>query len=267
MLHEFFTDRRAALAGVRTGAVPAAPEDSTDSEADDQPETQPAVETTETLNQRLGILAHELRDLIHTTTLAVTALKAADIGFAGATGAVLDRSLVGLRTLADRSLASVRASAGLPVTLQRIGIAGFIAEVRASADLEAQSQGCRFIVAGIDPALEVDGDRDMLLLAAGNLLRNAFKFTHSGSEVTLNVYATSDRVLIDIKDHCGGLPPGAVETLFQPYRHNGVDPPGPGLGLFIARRCIEANHGILRMRDVPGSGCGVTMDLPRRLHP
>ncbi|MEA3193443.1 MAG: hypothetical protein QOD26_1776, partial [Betaproteobacteria bacterium] len=46
------------------------------------------------LNERLGFLAHELRNLIHTATLAVTAIKSGNVGLAGATGAVLDRSLI-----------------------------------------------------------------------------------------------------------------------------------------------------------------------------
>src|SRR4249920_3552654 len=66
------------------------------------------------LNERLGFLAHELRNHIHTATLAVTAIKAGNVGLGGATGAILDRSLIGLRNLIDRSLAEVRVSAGMP---------------------------------------------------------------------------------------------------------------------------------------------------------
>jgi hypothetical protein len=43
------------------------------------------------LNKRLGSLAHELRNLIHTASLALTAIKAHQVGLSGATGAVLDR--------------------------------------------------------------------------------------------------------------------------------------------------------------------------------
>src|SRR5579864_4777770 len=49
------------------------------------------------LNERLGFLAHELRNLLHTATLAVTAIKAGNVGMTGATGAVLDNSLIGMR--------------------------------------------------------------------------------------------------------------------------------------------------------------------------
>ena len=38
---------------------------------------------------------------------------------------------------------------------------------------------------------------------------------------------------------------------------------GVGLGLAICQRSVEANNGELRVRDLPGSGCIFTIDLPR----
>lgn len=70
---------------------------------------------TDSWNERLGYFAHELRNLIHTATLSLTAIKAGNVGVSGATSGVLERSLVGLRNLVDRSLTEVRISAGLPL--------------------------------------------------------------------------------------------------------------------------------------------------------
>ena len=109
----------------------------------------------------------------------------------------------------------------------------------------------------------MDADRDLLLSATGNLLQNAFKFSHVHGEVTLNAYSVADRILIDVEDHCGGLPPGAAERMFHPFTQMGADTSGLGLGLSISRRSVEANHGVLSVRDVPGTGCVFTIDLPR----
>jgi signal transduction histidine kinase len=215
------------------------------------------------LNERLGFLAHELRNLINTATLAVTAIKTGNVGLAGATGAVLDRSLVGLRNLIDRSLADVRVTAGMPPRHQFLSVAGFIAEMKISAALEAETRGCNFLVSTVDPALAVDADRDMLFSALGNLLQNAFKFTEHDTEVSLNAYASADRILIDVKDNCGGLPPGDAEKMFVAFSQAGTDRSGLGLGLTICRRSVEANNGILSVRDIPGTGCVFTIDLPR----
>jgi signal transduction histidine kinase len=217
----------------------------------------------QTFNERLGSLAHELRNLIHTATLVFTAIKAGNVGVAGATGAVLDRSLVAMRNLVDRSLADVRVTAGLPARHELLSVADLIAELRSAGSLEARDRGCELVVSFVDPDLAVDADRGMLLSAVGNLLQNAFKFTAKRTDVSLNAYGAADRVRIDVEDHCGGLPTGGAESMFLPFTQCGADRSGLGLGLAICRRSVEANHGVLSVRDRPGSGCVFTIDLPR----
>ncbi|MES1263802.1 MAG: HAMP domain-containing sensor histidine kinase, partial [Peristeroidobacter soli] len=167
--------------------------------------------------------------------------------------------------LIDRSLAGVRLTAGMPSRAQLISLADFIADVKISASLEAQTLGCKLIVGDVSRELALDVDREILLSAVGNLLQNAFKFTHRNSEVMLNAYATADRIRIDVEDHCGGLRPGVAEEMFLPFKQSGEDRSGLGLGLAICRRSVEANNGVLQVRDVPGSGCVFTIDLPRHL--
>ena len=122
-------------------------------------------------------------------------------------------------------------------------------------------------VSVVDPQLAIEADRDMLLSAVGNLLQNAFKFTGHQTDVSLNAYATADRIRIDVEDHCGGLPPGDAEDMFLPFMQRGTDKSGLGLGLSICRVSVEANNGNLSVRDVPGSGCVFTIDLPRHSLP
>jgi len=217
------------------------------------------------LNEQLGFLAHELRNMLHTATLATMAIKAGNVGTTGATGALLDRSLIGMRTLIDRSLAGVRLTAGMPSRAQLISLADFIADVRVSASLEAQTRGCQFSVGEVDRELALDVDREIMLSCVGNLLQNAFKFTHRHTEVRLSAYAAADRIRIDVEDHCGGLPPGAAEEMFLPFKQSGADRSGLGLGLAICQRGVEANGGVVRVRDIANSGCVFTIDLPRHL--
>jgi signal transduction histidine kinase len=219
------------------------------------------------LNERLGSLAHELRNHLHSATLAVIAIKAGKVGLTGATGAVLDRSLIGMRSLIDRSLAEVRVAAGMSPRRQLVSLADFVADVKISASLEAQSRRCIFTVGDVDPELALDVDLEMLFSAVGNLLQNGFKFSRPNTEVSLSAYAAADRIRIDIEDHCGGLPPGAADAAFLPFKQSGEDRSGLGLGLAICRRSVEANNGVLRVHDVPGSGCVFTIDLPRHTLP
>ncbi len=215
------------------------------------------------LNERLGIFAHELRNLLNVATLALNAVKAGNLGINGATGAVLDRALVGMANLINRSLNEVRMAAGLPVHRQRFSLAGFIGEVKLSASLAAAERSCKFQVTSIiDPALVVEADRDLLLSAVGNLLQNAFKFTRVESCVTLTAHVREDRILLDIEDQGEGLPPGREETIFEPFAQGGEDRSGLGLGLSIAKQSIETNDGFLSVRSQPGVGCVFTISLP-----
>ncbi|GEP45827.1 sensor histidine kinase [Brevifollis gellanilyticus] len=215
------------------------------------------------LNVQIGFFAHELRNFLNTATLALFAMKDGNLGLTGATGSVLDRSLVCMRTLIDRSLTDVRMTAGMPLRHELFSLADFIGELKLSATLEARVRECALVVSEVDGRLAIDGDRDLLLSAVGNLLQNAFKFTHHGTKVFLNAYAQGDRILIDVEDHGDGLPPGDVEKMFQPFTQCGDDKSGLGLGLSISRRSVEANDGILRVRNKMPSGCIFTIDLPR----
>ncbi|MEO8161108.1 MAG: HAMP domain-containing sensor histidine kinase [Arenimonas sp.] len=213
-------------------------------------------------NQRLGILAHEMRNLVTTATLAVHIIKSGNVGLTGATGQILDRSLLGLVNLIDRSLSEVRVSAGHALIEQSFSLSGMVAELKITAGLAAKDKGCLLIVANVAEGLCLRGDRQLLLAATGNLLQNAFKFTLPGTEVTLNAYASGERILIDVEDNCGGLPHGDVESLFIPFSQHGHDRSGAGLGLAISRRSVEANGGTLVARDVAGRGCVFTINLP-----
>jgi signal transduction histidine kinase len=215
------------------------------------------------LNSRLAPFAHELRNYLHSATLAVSAIKVGNVGISGATGAVLDRSLLGMHNLIDRALTEVRVTAGMPPRPERVLLARFLAEVETSASLDALARGSRFTVTPVDHLLEIYVDPEMLAVAVSNLLQNAFKFTKPHSEVRLHTHVSKNRILIDVEDHCGGLPMGAMANLFLTFVQSGEDRTGLGLGLDICRRSVELNGGVLRVRDVPGSGCIFTIDLPQ----
>jgi signal transduction histidine kinase len=220
-------------------------------------------EYTRSTNERLGFLAHELRNLVHRAIISVAAMKEGSVGLGGATGALLDRSLMGLRDLVDRTLVDVRLTAGLSERRERIVVADFIAEVQVAATIEAAGRDLEFIVAPIERDLAVEGDRQILAAAVANVLQNAVKFTRPHSRVALQAYAAADRILIGVEDECGGLPDGKTEEIFRPFTQLGAERTGLGLGLAISRRGVEANGGQLHVRDLPGTGCVFTIDLPR----
>jgi signal transduction histidine kinase len=216
------------------------------------------------INERLGFFAHELRKHLNTAMLALAAIKSGNVGVSGSTGAVLDRSLVGLRGLIDRSLAEVRIGAGMTLQRSVFSLANFIGEVKYSAALEAELLKCGFHVEHVAPALMVEADKDLLFSALGNLLQNAFKFSGRNGVVKLSVDAGTERIWIKVQDSGPGLSVDAAQDMFKPFTQSGANKSGLGLGLSIARRSVEANGGQLTVETVLGHGCVFVIDLPRR---
>jgi hypothetical protein len=210
---------------------------------------------------RQGLFAHELRNRLNTAMLTFQAVKSGRVGVTGSTIAVLGRSLRGMRDLIDRSVSEVRLAAGKQHR-ERLRLDEFIEELEIDASISATDRGLRFTTEPVDRALSVDADRQLFASAISNLLQNAFKFTRPSGHVWLRVRSTADRVLIEVEDECGGLPPGMADGILRPYEQRGTDRAGLGLGLVISRQAIEAEGGKLSVRDIPGRGCVFIVDLP-----
>ena len=213
-------------------------------------------------NERLGFLVHEVRNTLQIANLSVRALELGGLTMAGATGLVLKRSLASLRKLVDSSLAEVRAGSNAPIPRTIFSLAAFIQDACTTAQLEADVRGCELLVTVVDPVLRIEANRDLLLGSLGNLLSNAFKFTHRHTAVRLVAYEDDTRLLIDVEDRCGGLSAGAEGAMFAPFVQLGMDRTGLGLGLAIARRNVESMGGTLSVRNLPDVGCVFTIGFP-----
>ena len=213
-------------------------------------------------SERLGFFAHELRNLMNTSLMAFEVLKTGNVGVGGSTGTVLHRSLLASHALITRSLAEVRLTQGIQ-NPERLVVATFINEVASASTLEADDRHVRLSVTPVEDGVEIRADRQVLAAVVGNLLQNAFKFTKPRTTVTLSVHASPQRVLIEVRDECGGLAAGSVNALFRPFEQRSADRTGLGLGLAFSRWGAEANDGRIYARNLPGEGCVFTVDLPR----
>jgi signal transduction histidine kinase len=223
----------------------------------------PSDKSTDRDNERVGFLVHEMRNLVNTAVVAFEVLKSGNVGVGGSTGAVLNRTLMGLRDLVARSLEEIRSTNAVK-NKTPIRLSQFIDEIGAAAILEAGARDLRLIVSPVQEELAVEADQQILAAVLGNLLQNAFKFSRPHSTVTLSVRASTDRVLIEVHDECGGLPgEGEGKELIASFEQRGVDRTGLGIGLTFSRWGAEANGGRLYARNLPGKGCVFTLDLPR----
>jgi GAF domain-containing protein/DNA-binding response OmpR family regulator len=117
------------------------------------------------------------------------------------------------------------------------------------------------------------GDSGRLRQIVLNLLSNAVKFTHDGEvELSLNANPPGStggddpwEIAIDVRDTGIGIPPDAMDRLFQSFSQ--VDASisrrygGTGLGLAISRRLAESMGGSLTATSSGSAGEGSTFRL------
>ncbi|MES2483258.1 MAG: HAMP domain-containing sensor histidine kinase, partial [Pseudomonadota bacterium] len=169
------------------------------------------------LEQRIGFLAHELRNSLSTATLAVAALETGNLPISGATGGVLRRSLSSMTRLIDAAVEEIREKTEEEVAQDVFTLDGLVDDAGRAARLYMAASGCTLTVPPVDAGITVHANRERILGAITNLLQNAFKFTAPGTEVTLTASGYGSVVRIDVSDHCGGLAHGNVELLFEPF--------------------------------------------------
>jgi signal transduction histidine kinase len=209
--------------------------------------------------QRIGFLAHELRNSLATVRMAFNILLEGQLGIRSKTGTVLERGLTRLESLINQTLLAVQLQGGVALHAQRMRVIDLLFEIR---DTIVPERDITFEVAA-DDALEAEVDERLVISAIGNLAQNAFKFTRTGGHVIMRARADDESIVIEVEDECGGLPPGKEAELFQPYVQRGSDRRGLGLGLAITRDAVAAHGGEVSVRNLPGKGCIFSVVLPR----
>jgi signal transduction histidine kinase len=121
-----------------------------------------------------------------------------------------------------------------------------------------------------DPAVVVRADRERLQQIMMNLMSNAIKFTPSGGSILLSAEVRDEAVVVHLADSGRGIPPGMLETIFDPFvrvEHGfSRSTEGAGLGLAISRSLARAMGGDLTAESTLGKGSVFALTLVRS-HP
>lgn len=116
--------------------------------------------------------------------------------------------------------------------------------------------------------LLVSADAHRLRQALANIVGNAVRYAPHGGTIRVACEEAPDHVLILVQDQGIGIPPEALEQIFEAFYRAPNELartiPGSGLGLAITRQIVEA-HGGKVWAESPGVGQGSTflIRLPR----
>jgi len=98
-----------------------------------------------------------------------------------------------------------------------------------------------------------------------NLIGNAIKYTPEGGEITIQVNAQSDQVILCVTDTGPGIPPADQPHIFEKfYRASNVPKGvgGSGLGLAIVKSIVDNHGGRVWVDSKLGHGSAFTVVLP-----
>ncbi|HEX5211273.1 MAG TPA: PAS-domain containing protein [Pseudolabrys sp.] len=97
-----------------------------------------------------------------------------------------------------------------------------------------------------------------------DLLSNAVGFSPPGETVTLAAERRADTVVFSVADHGPGIPPEAMDKVFDWFETDsmGSHHRGSGLGLSLVRSFVELHGGTVTIDSALGKGTTVTCVLP-----
>lgn len=100
-----------------------------------------------------------------------------------------------------------------------------------------------------------------------NFIDNAIHYTRSGDTIMVRLYEKDDRIEFRVKDNGIGVPVSEQHSLFNKFfratNARRARPDGTGLGLFMAKKIIVAQGGVLIFQSKEGEGSTFGFTFPK----
>jgi signal transduction histidine kinase len=110
-----------------------------------------------------------------------------------------------------------------------------------------------------ESGVRLTGDGELLSIALLNLLKNAVEAS-SSTPIRMEGRRNKKRVEIRVRDEGPGIPPEAIARIFEPFYT--TKEKGTGIGLFMAKKIVEAHGGTIEARSREGEGSEFRIELP-----
>lgn len=222
----------------------------------------------------LSIASHELKTPLTALQLQVDGLRIAERNQQG-DGDRLDRVEVRperirkleahsarLALLVNQLLDVSRLTAGrLVLAPDEMDLWALVQGVAGRFSEQAQRAGCELLLEGSPLVGRWDPSRlDQVIT---NLVANAIKYG-PGAPVEIRLEARPAGARVEVRDHGVGVAADDHERIFERFERalSARNYGGLGLGLWIARRLVEAHGGAIRVESQPGAGARFIVELP-----
>ena len=169
-----------------------------------------------------------------------------------------------MSALVGRLLELSRLESGNPLQKEPLDLAALVREVWEPLALPLEQKD---ITLKLDlEALQLEGDRERLREAAGNLASNALRHCTPGGTIRVTLRREGSRAVLTVYNDGEPIPEADLPHLFQPFYRGGDksrsrDSGGTGLGLAIVRAAVLAHGGECEAENT-GGGAAFRLVLP-----
>lgn len=177
--------------------------------------------------------------------------------------ALSEQELDRIETLVQSLLKITKLDAGsIVIEKDRENVADMMRDIELLFAYRAGQEQKEISLSGLDEVF-LFCDRDWLIEAIGNMVKNALDHTEKGDSVRIEWKALSSAVQITVKDNGSGIHPEDLYYIFKRFYRSrfSKDKQGIGLGLSLAKAIIEAHNGVIEVDSELGKGTAFTMNF------
>lgn len=213
-------------------------------------------------------MGHDLKAPLNALTINLDLLKTSLTRYAAPDVMIRDRQQRYLKVLEDelarlnRSLQSFLAQAVPPTqeTMRAFSLQEVLMDLISLIAPQARQQQVAVDVQIDEQQMTLEGQRDLLKQSLLNMAVNALEAMTGGGRLTIRLETRMGRAVILFQDTGAGIPPEAVEKIWE--LNYSTKKMGSGVGLYVARSVVESFGGTIGVDSRPGQGTCFTVSLP-----
>ena len=109
-------------------------------------------------------------------------------------------------------------------------------------------------------------DKEKIKQVIINLYTNAVKYSEEDTKIMIRLEQEEKELVISVEDQGQGIDKNELDLLFKPFQKTSSVTTGgeksTGLGLYIAKKIVNAHQGEIRATSMPGKGSVFSFTLP-----
>ena len=119
------------------------------------------------------------------------------------------------------------------------------------------------LVINLEP-IEIQMNPEYLQRMILELVDNSLKFSKAGAQVIINGVKDGEDYKIEVIDTGRGFRLDSLDDIapFKQYNRKKFEQQGLGIGLYLVKRLVDFNQGLLKITSIEGEGSRISIELP-----